>query len=453
MKTSQSRLALGAIALVGLVIAANCAARPTQVGEATPDQLEPTTEEPRGSDGVDVGYLASDRPRDTAPQLEADDLAALAAGNSDFAFDLYQALRGQEGNLFYSPHSLSTALAMTYAGARGETERQMAETLHFTLTNERLHPAFNALDLALASRGEGVEEGEGQGFKLHIANALWGQDGYHFLPEFLDLLAENYGAGMRLLDFAGDPEASRQTINAWVSDQTEAKIQDLIPQGAIDTLTRLVLANAIYFNASWSYPFEEAQTREGDFHLLDGGQASVPMMSQLKAFGYARSEGVQAVELPYVGDELVMDVFLPDEGQFEAFESSLDTARARRILDGLEVRSLSLSMPRFEFESTLGLSETLAAMGMADAVSPEAADFSGMDGSRDLFISAILHKAFVSVDEEGTEAAAATAVVVGITSVIEPEVEVTLDRPFIFLIRDLETDAVLFLGRVLNPAQ
>ncbi|TET81990.1 MAG: serpin family protein, partial [Anaerolineales bacterium] len=198
----------------------------------------------------------SDVGRVISPRVGTADLKELVVGNTAFAFDLYQTLRGEEGNLFFSPYSISLALAMTYAGARGETEQQMADTLRFTLPQDRLHPAFNMVDLELSSRGEDVDEQLGEAFRLNIANSIWGQRGYDFLPEFLDVLALNYGAGLRLVDYVEAPEEARQIVNQWVSDQTEEKIKDLIPQGAIDSLTRLVLANAIYFNAGWFYPFE-----------------------------------------------------------------------------------------------------------------------------------------------------------------------------------------------------
>ena len=392
----------------------------------------------------------SEKPRMTSPDVAAPDLVNLVDGNSAFAFDLYQALGKENDNLFYSPHSISLALAMTYAGARGETERQMADTLHFTLPQERLHPAFNGLDLELAQRGEGAEGKDGKGFRLNVVNAIWGQKGYEFLTEFLDTLAENYGAGLRLLDFAGDPEASRVTINDWVSDQTESRIKDLIPQGVINALTRLVLTNAIYFNAAWAEPFEADLTEDGTFHLLDGGEITAPMMRQTTSFGYAEGEGYQAVELPYDGWELSMVVLLPEAGRFEAFEDSLDAGQVDAVLKDLVHREIALTMPRFEIESGFSLVEALAAMGMPDAFG-DAADFSGMDGTHELFIGDVIHKAFVSVDEAGTEAAAATAVVMELKSMPEPPIEVTVDRPFVFLIRDIETEAILFVGRVVNP--
>lgn len=400
--------------------------------------------------------VQSGKQRVTSPDVSETDLATLVEGNSAFAFDLYQALREEGGNLFYSPYSISLALVMTYAGAGGETAQQMADTLHFTLENNRLHPAFNWLDIELASRGKGAKGKDEEGFRLNIVNAIWGQEGYKFLSEFLDVLAENYGAGLRILDFANAPEESRITINNWVSDQTEGRIEDLIPQGLIDTWTRLVLTNAIYFNAAWQYPFKEEMTEDGPFYLLDGGEVTVPMMKQTETFGYAEGDGYQAVELPYDGRELSMVLLLPEAGQFEAFGGSLNTQEVGAILKELEFRRVTLTMPKFECESDFSLGETLAAMGMPDAFVWQIADFSGMTGDRDLFIGDVIHKAFVSVDESGTEAAAATAVVMTPTAgpPEEPEeaVEVTVDRPFVFLIHDIETGAILFVGRIVDPS-
>ena len=394
--------------------------------------------------------LTSDKERITSPDVNPSEQALLVEGNSAFAFELYQALREQEGNLFYSPHSISVALAMTYAGARNETAQQMADTLNFILEQERLHPAFNWLDIELASRGEGAEGKDDEGFRLNIVNAIWGQKDYGFLPTFLDILAENYGAGLRILDFMNETEKSRLAINDWVSDQTEGRIEDLIPQGAIDALTRLVLTNAIYFNAAWEYPFDEDVTADGPFYLLDDGQVIVPMMKQTEAFGYTDGEGYQAVELQYDGNELSMVILLPEAGQFQAFEEGLQAQQVYDIIDGLQNAQVTLTIPKFEFDSEFSLKNTLAGMGMPIAFS-SAADFSGMTGNRELFISDVVHKAFVSVDEAGTEATAATAVIMPGSAAPEPPVEVTIDRPFIFLIRDIETGAILFVGRVINP--
>jgi serpin B len=400
---------------------------------------------------VQAQVVKSDKARITAPSASANDLAELAAGNSAFAFDLYQTIRSKDGNLFYSPYSISLALAMTYAGARGNTEAQMADVLHFTLSQARLHPAFNALDLALASRGQGAQGKDDKGFRLSIANSIWGQADYKFLAAFLDALAENYGAGLRLSDFKNASEASRKIINDWVAEETEDRIKDLIPEGAITPLTRLVLANAIYFNASWLRQFEEENTIDAPFYLLDGSQIAVPTMRQTEFFGYADGAGYQAVELLYDGGEMSMVILLPDTGELAAFEGALNSGVLEAILSNIERTNITLHMPKFKYETTLGLTDILQDMGMTDAFSMSA-DLSGMDGTRDLFITDVLHKAFVAVDEAGTEAAAATAVIVGVKAMPAPPVEVKIDRPFIYLIRDIETGTILFVGRVLDPS-
>ncbi len=395
--------------------------------------------------------LKSEKPRVTSPDVNKADISTLVDGNSTFAFGLYQALEDTDGNLFFSPYSISLALAMTYAGARGETEQQMADTLHFTLPQNQLHPVFNSLDIELAHRGESAKGKDGKGFRLNIVNAIWGQKSFKFLTEFLDILSENYGAGLRLLDFITAPEESRIKINKWVSDQTEDRIKDLIPQGVIDPTTRLVLTNAIYFNAAWQYPFEKNDTDNEDFNLLDGGKVTTPMMKQTKMLGYTEGTGYQAVELPYDGRELSMVILIPRDGGFKTFEESLDNKQVDAIVKDLKPREVALTMPRFEFDSSFNLNQILSKMGMPAAFSGSA-DFSGMTGNRDLFISDVIHKAFISVDEAGTEAAAATAVVMPTSALPGAHVEVTIDRPFIFLIRDIETGAILFLGRILNPA-
>ena len=362
----------------------------------------------------------------------------MVGGNSNFAFDLYQNLRGADGNLFYSPYSISLALAMTYAGARGETERQMADTLHYLLTQDKLHPAFNALDMELASRGEGAQGKDDEGFRLNVANTVWGQDGCTFASGFLDALAQSYRAGVRLLDFLESPEGSRVIINDWIRDQTEERIKDVIPEDVISPDTIMVLTNAIYFNAAWLHQFNDRNTRDSDFHLIDGSTVAVPMMSQTEKFGYASGEGYLAVELPYDGDELSMIILLPDEGRFREFEESLDAGIVSDVTNGIEYREVSLTMPKFEFESSFGLADTLKAMGMPDTFDPRKADLSGMGisgcpGRRgNPFISNVIHKAFVLVDEEGTEAAAATAVVIKVMSAPADPIEVTVDRPFVF---------------------
>ena len=418
------------------------------------DDGDPTASPDDDDTGIATLFSAKQRAVDV--QVSAADTEALVGGNTEFALRLYQhMLEDADGNFFYSPYSISLALAMTFAGARGETELQMSEALGFALAQENLHPAFNGLDQALANRGQQhVEEGDGTRFELNITNSIWGQRGFEFLDEFLDVLAENYGAGMRLVDFVQATEESRMLINDWVAEQTGDRIEELIPEGAINTMTRLVLTNAIYFNASWLRPFEEEQTADGPFALLDGSEVTAPMMRQSVRTSFAAGQGYQAVELPYIGHELAMVVVLPEAGRFGAFEGDLDAAKLAEIIDGLGDTQVTLTMPRFEFESAFGLSEMLKQLGMPLAFTPpggsSGADFSGMDGGRDLYIQDVLHQAFVSVDERGTEAAAATAVLVGVTSMPQ-SATMTVDRPFVFLIRDRISGTVLFIGRVVDP--
>lgn len=403
------------------------------------------------SDVSAADEIKSDKTRVQAAAPSAD-VAALVAGNNAFAFDLYRELSAASGNLFYSPHSISSALAMTYAGARGTTAQQMAQALHFDLPGDRLHPAFNSLDLELANRGQGAKGQDGKGFRLRTVNALWGQKGYEFLPTFLDALATNYGAGMRIVDFA-QSESARQTINQWVSDQTENRIKDLIARGAVDAATRLVLTNAIYFNAAWAQAFEPNLTRDAPFYHLDGSQMSVPMMKDTDMYLYAQGDGYQAIELPYDKHELSMLVVMPPAGQWSSFEKSLDAKRIDAIVKSLGSRRVALTMPKFKFESSFLLSDPLRGLGVRDAFVPNTADFSGMDGTHTLYISQVIHKAFVAADEAGTEAAAATAVVVAAGAIMLPEgpVILNIDHPFLFLIQDNATGAILFVGRVVNP--
>ena len=425
---------------------------PSSTETASPQATKPTPahEIPSPAPAKEV---RSERERNGSPGASARELRTLAQGNNTFAFHLYRALSDGEGNLFFSPFSVSQALAMTFAGAKGETERQMMDTLHYELTQGRLHHSFNALDRELASRGRGLRGEEDHYFQLNIANAIWGQQGYEFLPDFLNLLAENYGAGLRPLDFAGAPEESRAKINDWVSQETQDKIRDLLPSGVVNSLTRLVLTNAIYFNASWTWPFDKGLTQERPFHFAEGGGIRTPMMSETNDsfYGYARGEGYQAVDLPYSRGEMSMTILLPDEGKFGEFEDSLNAEVLDRILDDIEIDHITLTMPLFEFESVFSLRETLTGMGMPDAFGP-GADFSGMTGTRELHISAVIHKAFVSVDERGTEAAAATGVAMMLSGPGKDPIPVTVDRPFIFLIRDRATGTLLFMGRVMNPA-
>jgi serpin B len=413
----------------------------------TPEPQTPETPPPPAAPPMAVSHVA----RETAPDAGAAEVQRLVEGNSAFALDLYHELRREEdGNLFYSPYSISIALAMIYAGARAETEQQMAQTLHYGPDQAGLHPAFNALDRQLTAPGADADA-----FRLSIANSVWGQEGFPWREDYLDTLARNYGAGLRLVDFSGGTgrEEARQAINSWVEDETEGRIEDLIPRGILTELTRLVLANAIYFKGEWEIPFDES-IRDGDFYLLDGRPVTVPMMSRRTGSRLAAGDGYQAVELTYKGDRAHMILLLPEPGHFETFEQALTAELLEQIVAGLARTDLMLTMPKFTFETELSLRPTLAAMGMPHAFDEMAADFTGIyDRSqepRNLFISHVVHKAFVAVDELGTEAAAATGVVAGIVS--EPQNNIIVDRPFLFVIRDRESGTLLFVGRVLDPS-
>ncbi|MDI1443455.1 serpin family protein [Polyangium sp. 6x1] len=392
--------------------------------------------------------VTSGAQRITSPNVPSADLATFVDGNTAFALDIYKTLRSEPGNLFYSPHSITSALAMTWAGARGQTETDMAKALHFTLPQAQLHPAANALDLALASRGKDAKGSDGQGFRLNIANAVWGQVGSPFETAFLDVLGLNYGAGMNIVDYVGASEQARTLINGWVEKKTEGKIKDILAPGSIDSTTRLVLTNAVYFNAAWRTPFEESKTQNGSFTTSDGASVSVPMMQGFVEAPYVQGADYAAVELPYDGDELSMVLVLPDD--LDAFEGSFDAAKLSEVVGGLSEHSVNTQLPRFKFESKFSLVEQLKTLGMGVAFTDEA-DFSGINGTGGLMISDVIHQSFVSVNEAGTEAAAATAVIVGETSA-PPPAAIAFDKPFLFFIRDIATKSVIFVGRVADPS-
>ena len=422
------------------------------------------------------------------PDVDDETLAAAIRGANGFTFDLYGRLAetaNEEGdpNLFASPLSVTTALAMTYAGAREQTREEMRAAIRYDLgdedgnsaedtPDEPLHGAFADLLQQLNERGEGIdpadlpdaydEEDEPVPFELSIVNAVWGQEGYPFLEEYLELLETYYGAGLREVDYETDSEGARETINEWVAAQTEERIDELLPEGSLDELTRLVLTNAIYFAANWAEPFEEGATELTEFSTLESDTVDVPMMHNSDVtlpYGEASVSGgdVQAVELPYVGDEVSMLVVLPEQGEFEGTVDAFDGADLEAVLDALESREGSVELPRFEFESGFQLRPALEELGMVEAFGPEEANLTGMYDPDDpaagenLYVDDVYHDTFVAVDEEGTEAAAATGVVVKAESAPVDPFEFVADRPFLFLIRDRPTDALLFLGRVGDP--
>jgi serpin B len=412
------------------------------------------------SDGGDgdlpptVEQARSQLSREAAPPVSAGDRLALADGNAAFAMALYHQVEAENPNLVLSPISISTALAMTFAGARGQTETEMAAALRFTLPQARLHPAMNELTAALGARGEGKQGADGQPFRLNIVNTTWAQKDFAFLPGYLDALAVSYWAGVNLLDFRAAPEPSRLTINRWVAAQTEQRIKDLLPLGSIDDHTRLVLTNAVYFNAAWKSPFIR-KTEDAPFKRADGSTVQVPMMSHKDQFRAGVIPGLaRAVALPYDDDRLSMLVVLPDPGQLAALESQLGTAGLAAFDAALVDQVVVLGMPRFKFETPLGLNDALKALGMPLAFDKQRADFTGISAVP-LYIAAVLHKAFIAVAEKGTEAAAATAVVIGepVSAPLQPPLSIYADRPFLFFIRDDASKAILFMGRVSDPSR
>jgi len=374
---------------------------------------------------------------------------AIVEGNNKFALELYGKLKDRQGNLFLSPYSISTALAMTYAGARGTTQEQMAKALQFptpTLSNEQLHNAFGGIIRQLN------EAGKKGGFELVVANALWGQKDYKFLQEFLTLVKKNYDGDLKQVDFATQTEAARKTINDWVENKTKAKIKELIKPGTLDSMTRLVLTNAIYFKGKWASQFKPDKTQDASFTLLGGQKVNVPMMNQTSNFGYMETDTTQVLEMPYVNNDLSMVVLLPKklDGVSE-LEGGLTSETIAGWLAKLRKREVQVYLPRFKVTSEFELAQVLGSMGMPDAFCAKA-DFSGMTGNKDLFISAVVHKAYVDVNEEGTEAAAATGVAMKLTSIAPPPPVFKADHPFVFLIRDNRMGSILFLGRTANPA-
>lgn len=446
----RTRLAAIAAAISISVIAVACGSEdPT----TTPATQTPATQVPATStvEPQNITVAFSDKERNTSVVAAQEDLERLVEGNNGFALNLYgQLAESEDGNLFMSPYSISLALAMAYAGAGGGTAEEMADALGFTLPPEELHNAFNVLDQMLADRGSSLEPDEK--FTLEIANSMWGQDGFEFEQAFLDTLAENYGAGMRLVDYDNATEAARLAINGWVEDNTNDRIKDLIPPGVLDPDTVLVLANAIFFKAAWFQEFNPDLTADGDFTLIDGSTVTAQMMRKEELFRTSTSDGYSAIEIPYVGGETSMVVVMPDEGTFEEFEASLDADQLAQIIAGLSRTNVDLQFPKFTFESKFSLPAPLKELGMVQAFDPVAADFSAMrTPPPDLFISDVIHQSFVAVDEEGTEAAAATAVIIRAASGRPAAVPFTVDSPFIFMIHDIATDTILFIGRLLDP--
>lgn len=374
------------------------------------------------------------------------DKGPVVKANTEFALDLYRRLAENDGNLFFSPYSISTALAMTYGGARGDTAREMAASLHFDVPPDRLHAAF--ADLGRDLRGD-----DKRTFKLHVANCLWGQKDYGFLPEFLTLTDKNYQARLKEVDFINGREEARKEINAWVEGQTNDKIKELVKPGILTSDTRLVLTNAIYFKAAWQHPFQLRTTKPGPFYLAtaDKKQVPVPMMHGEIRTGFLNADTFQAVQIFYEQRELSMVVFLPRPGSLGAFEKSLTAGMLDEWCKKMSDHMVTITMPKFKVTAEFHLNDQLKRMGMNLAFDPNKADFSGMTAEKKLFISHVVHKAFVDVNEAGTEAAASTAVVEQEKS-RPPSVNFSVDHAFLYVIRDNRTGSILFMGRVVDPS-
>jgi serpin B len=373
-------------------------------------------------------------------KASAEDRISVAEANNKFAFDFYKEIKGEEGNLFYSPYSISSALAMTYEGAGGMTKEEMKEVFYF--------PEQEQMRNGYASAYNTINK-KNKNYSLSTANALWAERTYAFSQDYFSNVEKYYGGRVTNMDFLTNSEQSRQTINYWVEEQTNNKIKNLLPVGSIDSSTSLVLTNAIYFKGSWKTEFKEENTRQEDF-TSEQGTVKADMMHQKNDFNYAQLSGLKLLEMDYTQD-LSMLIILPDKGldTIDLTENHLNSWKSN-----MQQKEVEVYIPKFKFETQYDIGQNLADMGMPTAFAAGQADFSGMTGSNDLYISKVVHKAFVEVNEQGTEAAAATGVVIGVTSAGPDETAVfRADHPFIFIIQEKDTGNILFLGRIENPSE
>ena len=430
--------------------AAGPGAGPVPATAPTPQPVSasPTPGEPASpaSDGASEGGPSDAETAPPGRSSEAGEIDAAASANNAFAFDLYRRLAQGKGNLFFSPYSLSSALAMVYGGASGQTAAQLAQALHIELPTDTFHRAVSELARAL--------EAPSDAYDLSVASALWGQKGYPFRSAFLDLMSRYYQVGLHEVDYTSDRtrDEARQAINAWVEEQTQGKIQNLIQPEDLSGLTRLVLTNAIYFKGAWELPFHPDGTGPMPFHLAAGATVDVPTMYQTGDFVYAENETVQVLELPYAGGKLSMVVVLPKDGGLQALEETIDPHQVQAWLAQGSKREVEVYLPKFTLKHRVVLNDVLRGLGVVDAFDPARADFSGMAEDPDLHLSQVIHQSFIEVNEEGTEAAAATGIGMRTTSLpANPPPVFRADRPFIFLIRDVSSGTILFMGRVADP--
>jgi serpin B len=403
-----------------------------------------------------VTEARSSQPRDSSPNVSSADQAALETGNLDFAFAMYGALRGSSSsNLFFAPYSMSGAVAMTYAGAQGQTASEIATAMGFSLPPARLHPAFDWLDLQLASRASATDGPSSTPFTLHVTNSVWGDKTLTFQQPFLDTLSVDYGAGVEVVDFGHDPEGARVAIDKWVSDQTSGRVPQILPPGSVDNTTLFALVDAIYFHADWASPFDNGATSAQPFTRSNGTTEQVSTMAQTTTFSYASGDGWQLVELPYVGNQVAMDIVLPAKGSESSLEASLTASKFQSMVGGLQPTLVELSLPKLHLAgASFSIKQQLEALGIQTAFG-DGADFTPMTLAG-VHLTDAFHQAFLAVDEKGTEAAGATAIVGGDGGIaVGPQptpVPFVVDHPFFLTIRDLPTGTVLFAGQIDDPS-
>lgn len=426
-----------------------CLAAIFLLGACVPNvnEPEPTTNLPVEEKDMLTGKLDYN----PSPQYTSEEAASLAVANNQFAFDLYQQLNSKQGNLLYSPYSLFQTLTMVYGGARGDTAAQMSDVLHYPISDDQLHRVSNALNVALSSK-EGNSNEVDPTFTLQIANALWAMQNSHIEASYLDLLSGNYAAGMRTVDFAQSQEAA-DLINLWAQEHTNNKIKEIANPSMFNANTRLALTNAVYFKGAWRFPFQEANTLKQPFTLLDGSQVEVDMMRiSSEEFRSLKNDQIQLVELGYANSSMVMDLIAPVDGAWDSFSQTLTSGLLDDYLEQLSTNRVDLSLPKFRIETPeMDLIDPMQDLGMVDLFGM-GADLSGMTGDKSLLISTLVQKAFIDVNEAGTEAAAVTIAVAQEKGMIPSEpITITFDSPFLFLIRDRETGAILFIGQLLQP--
>ncbi|NUP05906.1 MAG: serpin family protein [Polyangiaceae bacterium] len=449
-----------ALALWMLVSGAVACDAPTSQEPSVATTSPPSTSAPASAAPVATGSASSDAPamatetpvsKPAAPT--ANETARVAAASNAFGTDLYAKLRDKKGNLAFSPASITTALAMTWGGAKGETAEQMKKVLHFDASASEIAPIAGKLATALQDPSRAV--------KLRIANRLFGEKTYSFEAPFLSMTKTSFGAPLEPTDFKGDPSGARKLINGWVEEQTEKRIKDLVPPTGINKETRLTLVNAIFFLGDWSEPFTKTATTDQDFTVAKATKKKVPTMRRMGRYQHAEVGGVQALELDYKGGATSMLVLLPkDEPSMAAFEKSLTASKIDELVKALEGKKVDVSLPKFEIDpaESVALADMLKTLGMPTAFDPEKADFTGIANPKNpadrLYVGNVFHKAFVKVDEKGTEAAAGTAVVMpraGSAPSPDKPVVFNADHPFVFVLRDRESGLILFMGRVSDP--